>query len=66
MAEVDRATKGQPFRLDCPAGPVFVAMPLWRFAGRSGRELGAGPTLRDRPAWGGDWTDRMGDEKVAA
>jgi hypothetical protein len=60
MAEVDEKTKGQPFRLDTPAGPIFLDEPLWRFAGRSGLELSDDVSRRmvgtpARPAWGNEW-----------
>ena len=60
-AEIDEHTRGLPFRLDVPGvGSMFVFMPLWRFAGRCGPELGP----NDEPSWGGDWQDYDGDEEV--
>ncbi len=46
-AELLERTKGQPFRLEGPDGPLFIASALWRFSG--GRELEAG----EMPAWDG-------------
>ena len=54
MAEVDERTKGQAFRLDGPDGPLFLDLPLWRFAGKSGldHDAGRGPR-KPRPSWDG-------------
>ena len=57
VAEIDAHTRGLPFRLDGPEGPVFVFLPLWRFAGRSGVDLGP----NDEPTWDGKWDDYEGD-----
>ncbi len=46
-AELLTRTKGQPFRLEGPNGPLFVASALWDFSG--GRELADG----EAPAWDG-------------
>jgi hypothetical protein len=59
MAEIDTATKGQPFRLETPAGPMFEELTLWRFAGRSGiihstclcLKACRHPQALARPAW---------------
>ena len=47
-AELLERTKGQPFRLEGPDGPLFIASALWEFSG--GRELKNG----ESPAWDGD------------
>ena len=47
-AELLECTAGQPFRLEGPSGPLFIASALWDFSG--GRELEAG----EMPAWDGD------------
>jgi hypothetical protein len=56
MAEIDKVTVGQPFRLETPKGPLFVLLPLWRFAGCSGPYMGPGNGLKcgpSRPTWPG-------------
>jgi hypothetical protein len=50
-AEVERHTRGQAFRVDTTAGPLFLDKPLWRFAGESGTEFGEADTWTDRPTW---------------
>jgi len=60
MAEIDERTRGQAFRLDLQDGPVFVFIPLWRFAGRSGPDLGPG----HEPTWDGDPRDFEGDHEA--
>lgn len=39
MRELELATRGQAFRYDTAAGPIFLDLPLWRFA----RYTGPGP-----------------------
>jgi len=53
MREIDERTVGQPFRLEGPRGPLFVLIPLWRFAGCSGPMMGPGdgPKIVERPTW---------------
>ena len=61
VAEIDERTCGLLFRLDVPGvGPMFVMLPLWRFAGRCGPEMGPG----DEPTWDGNWQDYEGDEEA--
>jgi len=52
--EVLRVTRGMPFRLDMSWGPLFVWLPLWRFAGRGGPYMGEDGAPGD-PTWDGDW-----------
>ena len=46
-AELLERTAGQPFRLERPDGPLFIASALWEFSG--GREIEVG----ESPAWDG-------------
>ena len=60
VAELLEATKGQPFRIDTEAGPLFVQGCLWRFAGQSGGcfEGDADCPWKPKtppPAWGSEW-----------
>jgi hypothetical protein len=56
-AEIDQKTAGQPFRLETQGGPLFVLLPLWRYAGCSGPYMGPGngAKTKDRPTWDGNW-----------
>lgn len=51
MREIDEKTKGAPYRLETPIGPVFLDIPLWIAAGRSGGELGdkVSRSMRSKP-----------------
>jgi hypothetical protein len=52
MAEIDERAKGQPFRIEGPAGPMFERMRFGCFAGHSVlvHESDPGP-----PTWNGEW-----------
>jgi hypothetical protein len=51
MAELERATRGQAFRLDTEAGPVFFVPALWEFAGHSGGRMGNNEKAHDSQPW---------------
>jgi hypothetical protein len=54
--EIKRRTEGQAFRVDTPQGPIFVAEPLWYFAGCSGpvNSPPSGARSKAVPTWDGD------------